>query len=54
MEQTFAGFQKGLDAVINTALKQFQDARSRSRRLAVPAIFGPGGEGDTHGKSFGD
>ncbi len=54
MEQAFAGFQKGLDAVINTALKQFQDAQSQSRRLAVPAIFGPGGEGDTHGKSFGD
>ncbi len=25
LEQAFAGFQKGLDAVINTALKQFQN-----------------------------
>ncbi len=54
MEQAFAGFQKGLDAVINTALKQFQDAQSQARRHAVPAIFGQGGEGDPKGKTFGD
>jgi HK97 family phage major capsid protein len=53
MEQAFAGFQKGLDAVISTALKQFQDAQSQARKFAVPAIFGPGG-GDPDGKSFGD
>jgi HK97 family phage major capsid protein len=54
MEQAFAGFQKGLDAVIQSALSQFQDAQSQSRRLAIPALFGPGGQGDPHGKSFGD
>jgi hypothetical protein len=54
MEQAFAGFQKGLDAVINTALKQFQDAQSQARKHAIPAIFGPGGEGDPRGRSFGD
>jgi HK97 family phage major capsid protein len=54
MEQAFAGFQKGLDAVIGTALKQFQDAQAQSRRVGGPAIFGPGGDGDLHGKSFGD
>jgi HK97 family phage major capsid protein len=54
MEQAFAGFQKGLDAVINTALKQFADAQTQARRHAVPAIFGPGGEGDPDGKTFGD
>jgi HK97 family phage major capsid protein len=54
MEQAFAGFQKGLDAVITTALAQFQDAQSQARRHAVPALFGPAGEGDPHGKTFGD
>lgn len=54
MEQAFAGFQKGLDAVINTALKQFADAQTQARRHAVPAIFGPGGDGDPDGKTFGD
>ncbi len=53
MEQAFGGFQKGLDAVINTALKQFQDAQTQARRHAVPAIFGAEG-GDVHGKTFGD
>jgi len=54
MEQAFAGFQKGLDAVIGTALKQFQDAQGQARKFAAPAIFGPGGDGDPHGRSFGD
>jgi hypothetical protein len=54
MEQAFAGFQKGLDAVIAAALKQFQDAQSQARRHSVPAIFGPGGDGDPHGETFGD
>jgi hypothetical protein len=51
MEQAFAGLQKGLDAVINTALKQFQDAQSQARKHAGPTLFGPG---DPHGKTFGD
>jgi HK97 family phage major capsid protein len=54
MEQAFTGFQKGLDAVVQSALRQFQDAQSQSRRLGTPAIFGPGGDGDIHCKSFGD
>ena len=54
MEQAFAGFQKGLDAVIQTALKQFQDAQSQARKFAVPAIFGPAGQGDPDGRTFGD
>jgi hypothetical protein len=54
MEQAFAGFQKGLDAVINSALQQFADAQHRSRKNAVPAIFGPGNDGDPQGKTFGD
>jgi HK97 family phage major capsid protein len=54
MEQAFGGFQKGLDAVIAEALKQFQSAQTKSRKNGVPAIFGDGGDGDTHGKTFGD
>jgi hypothetical protein len=53
MEQAFAGFQRGLDAVIQTALTQFQNAQSKSRRNGTPIIFGEDG-GDIHGKSFGD
>jgi HK97 family phage major capsid protein len=53
MEQAFQGFQKGLDAVIHSALKQFQDAQAQARRHATPAIFGPNGEGDPK-KNFGD
>jgi hypothetical protein len=53
MEQAFAGFQKSLDAVIQTALAQFQNAQSKSRRNGTPIIFGDDG-GDIHGKSFGD
>jgi HK97 family phage major capsid protein len=54
MEQAFAGFQKGLDAVIGTALKQFQDAQGQARKFAAPAIFGPSGDGDPQGCTFGD
>jgi HK97 family phage major capsid protein len=54
MEQAFAGFQKGLDAVIGTALQQFQDAQGQARKFAAPAIFGAGGDGDPQGRSFGD
>jgi hypothetical protein len=32
MEQAFTGFQKGLDAVINTALARFRDLRSAFRQ----------------------
>ena len=54
MEQAFAGFQKGLAAIINTALKQFADAQSQARRHAIPAIFGLGQGGDPDGKTFGE
>jgi len=44
---------KGLDQAVTEALKQFAQAQSKSRRNAVPAIFGEGGEGDTK-HNFGD
>jgi hypothetical protein len=54
MEQAFAGFRQGKGAVINTQLSAFQNAQAKSRRHAVPIIFGEGGDGDTHDKTFGD
>jgi hypothetical protein len=54
MEQAIAGFQRGRGAVINASLKSFQDAQAKSRRHAIPAIFGENGDGDTHGRTFGD
>jgi hypothetical protein len=44
MEQAFAGFQKGLDAVINAQLTAFQNAQTKSRSNAVPGKIG-----DIHG-----
>jgi HK97 family phage major capsid protein len=51
---TFEKFSQGLDQAVNTALKSFAGAQSKSRKNAVPAIFGEGGAGDPRGKSFGD
>ncbi len=53
MEGAFGKFTQALDGIIAASLAQFKDAQSQSRKLAVPAIFGQGGEGDTR-KCFGD
>jgi HK97 family phage major capsid protein len=45
---------KGLDQAVTDAVKQFAQAQTRSRRNAIPLIFGESGEGDPKGKSFGD
>jgi HK97 family phage major capsid protein len=45
---------KGLDTALNTALKQFADAQSRSTKNGRPVIFGETGDGDPKGKTFGD
>jgi HK97 family phage major capsid protein len=47
------GLAKSTQAAINEALLRFQHEASQSRRLAVPAIFGPGGDGDPK-KNFAD
>jgi len=47
-------FTKSMDAVIAAALQKFAAAQKLAYRHAVPALFGPGGEGDPTGKSFGD
>ncbi len=53
LEGAFARYQQGLDKAIQQALQSFADAQGQARRHAVPALFGPGGEGDPR-KSFGD
>jgi HK97 family phage major capsid protein len=54
LQASMATLSKSLDGAINTALKQFGDAQSRSVKHGRPAIFGPTGDGDSKGKSFGD
>jgi HK97 family phage major capsid protein len=53
IESALDGFTRGLDAIIAQTLKQFADAQARSRKNAVPLLFGEGGEGDPK-KNFGD
>jgi HK97 family phage major capsid protein len=53
LEQAVGGLTRGLDDLINATLKQVADAQQQARRHAIPALFGPGGEGDPR-KSFGD
>jgi HK97 family phage major capsid protein len=53
LEGAFTKFTQSLDGIINASLKAFADAQSRSRRHAVPAIFGDGHSGDPD-KNFGD
>jgi HK97 family phage major capsid protein len=52
-EAAVSGLTKNLDAVINKALEEIAKAQSKSRKNAVPLIFGDGGEGDPS-RSFGD
>jgi HK97 family phage major capsid protein len=52
-EAAVSGLTKNLDAVINKALEEIAKAQSKSRKNAVPLIFGDGGEGDPQ-RSFGD
>ena len=53
LEGAFARYHQGLDKAIQQALLSFADAQGQARRHAVPAVFGPGGEGDPR-RSFGD
>ena len=43
-----------IDAAVNQSLKAFADAQTLARKHAAPAIFGAGGNGDPHGRTFGD
>src|SRR5262245_7699494 len=53
LDGALVGLGDALAGVVDRALKQFADAQVRSRRHAVPLLFGDSG-GDPHGKSFGD
>ena len=52
MSRAADGLAGQVQAGIDAALKQFAAAQTLSRKNAVPAIFGPGGAGDTP-RSFG-
>jgi HK97 family phage major capsid protein len=53
LESALGGFTRSLDTVITQTLKQIADAQTSARKHAVPALFGPGRDGDPK-KSFGD
>src|SRR5262245_30358921 len=52
MEATIATLTKNIETVFNEAIRQFGHAQSKSRRNAIPAIFGDGNNGDPK-KTFG-
>src|SRR5262245_41199386 len=52
-EGAFSRPSAALNDSVDAALKRFAQAQGRSRRHAVPLLFGENG-GDPHGKSFGD
>lgn len=52
MTTTMEGITGGLNKAVETALQQFAAASTKSRRGAVPAIFGEGNQGDPK-KTFG-
>lgn len=47
-------FTKSADAAITAALHKFADAQKMARKHAAPLLFGPSGDGDARGKTFGD
>ncbi len=51
-EQALGGIGGCVQSAVESALKDFAAASTRSRKNAVPAIFGPGGEGDPK-RTFG-
>src|SRR5438067_5029 len=53
METAMAKVTDSMNAVIGQTLKQFQAAQEQARKVAQPAIFGEGGDGDPK-KNFGD
>ena len=51
LENTLAGWTKGLDALINQTLHKIADAQSQATKHAVPVLFGPGGYRSFSGRS---
>src|SRR5690242_4309836 len=52
MEKAMDKLSEGIGTAVDAALKQFAQAQARSRKNAVPAIFGEGGTGDPK-RTFG-
>jgi HK97 family phage major capsid protein len=53
MEAAMNGVSKSIDTIVDATLKRFLDAQASAKKLAVPAIFGAGSDGNPH-HSFGD
>jgi HK97 family phage major capsid protein len=53
LESATGKWAQSMDQVINLTLQKFHEAQGQARRHAVPAIFGPGGDGDPK-RNFGD
>jgi HK97 family phage major capsid protein len=53
MENAMGKLSDGINGAITAALKQVAEAQAQARRHSLPALFGPGGEGDPK-KNFGD
>lgn len=54
INKSVADFFTKLSVTMDNTIKQFANAQTKSRKNAVPLIFGEGGEGDPRGKTFGD
>jgi HK97 family phage major capsid protein len=54
LDAALARQSQSIDAAVNQSLKAFADAKALSRKHAAPLLFGAGGDGDAHGKTFGD
>ena len=54
LDAALARCGQSIDAAVNQSLKAFADARSLARKHAAPILFGPAGDGDPQGRTFGD
>jgi HK97 family phage major capsid protein len=52
LEQALAGVTGQVQSAVDATLKEFAQAQTKSRKNAVPAIFGEGGQGDPK-RTFG-
>jgi HK97 family phage major capsid protein len=53
IEGAFGKFTEALNGIVDQSLKQFARVQTHSRKNAMPAIFGPQGEGEKN-HNFGD
>src|SRR5436309_218212 len=53
LEGAFNRYAHDLDTALNQTLRSFADAQGQARKHATPALFGPDGDSNPRGKSFG-